>query len=92
MSPMPRLETIDDVAAVVLPIAPSMTEQDVRDVVLAIARDRAAGPELLAAYRAAACDVPESAWSTVWAVLTAAANAANIVTSIGGVVQLVQQL
>lgn len=84
-----RLESFEDVVGVILPIAPTMTERDVADLILTIHSDPTSGPEMLAAYQAADARVPPSAWATVWSVLQAAAGVASVITSIASAAALV---
>lgn len=86
------ISTFADVVDQVLPLAPSLTEQDIRDLLLVIGEDPSAGPAILDAYKAADATVPESAWSKVWTVLQEAATVAGVMTSIGGAVTMVGSL
>ena len=89
MSPMPKLESFEDVVSVLQPIAPNLSERNIKDLLLVVHQNPLAGPELLESYQAASPEVPTSVWSSIWSVLQAAAQVADVITSIGGVVTMV---
>jgi hypothetical protein len=84
------LATFDDViAAMPVELQGAMSEGDIRDILLAVRADPSAGPDLLAAYKAANATIPESVWAKIWDVLVAAAQVGSVITSIGGAAAMV---
>jgi hypothetical protein len=84
-----NLASFQDVVDFVLPLAPTMTERDVADLIETIRENPAAGPDLLEAYKAAAdTTTPADVWDSIWAALQIAAKAASVVTSLAGAVSL----
>jgi hypothetical protein len=79
-----RLETFEDVCEYVLPMAKTLSEDDVKDLLLTVHNDPTAGPDILEAYRAASVENDPSVWSDIWDALQKAAAVANIISSIGG--------
>jgi hypothetical protein len=87
------VKTLDDVVAAIPPeIFAAMTEDDVRDILLALHADPSCGPELLDAYKASVLTVSPPAWEKVWALLQEAAQIASVISSIGGAVGLATSL
>jgi hypothetical protein len=84
-----KLESFQDVADQILPVAPGLTEDDVKDMLRAVARDPSAGPDILAAYQAAGTINGPDVLAAIWNVLQIAASVASIITEIGGAVALV---
>jgi hypothetical protein len=83
-APPPKLETWQDVLNALLPIAPTLKEADIRDIILTVHKDPSVGPDILACYKAAALQTPPSVWDEVWDVVTTAANVAGIIQTLYG--------
>ena len=87
------MKTLHDVVAAIPPeIFAAMSEDDVRDILLALHADPSCGNALRDAYKAAAATVSPPAWEKVWAILQEAAQVASVITSIGGAVGLATSL
>jgi hypothetical protein len=65
-----------------------MSVQDIKDIILTVAKIPGAGPELLDSYKAANATIPPSFWDKAWQVIQTAATVAGVVTSIGGAVTM----
>ena len=87
--PPVKLETWQDVLDALMPLAPTLKEGDIKDIILTVHKDPSVGPDILACYKAAALQTPQSVWDEVWTVITTAANVAGIITSIAGAVELI---
>jgi hypothetical protein len=77
-----KLETLEDVTAFVLPIAPTMSEDDVKALIKTVHEDPTAGQDLLAAYQAASAETPPDVWAEIWNIIQQASNVAGIITSL----------
>ncbi len=80
---------MEDAVGEILPLAPSMTEADIRDAVAAVAADPSAAADLEADYHAANAEVPTDIVATIWKIIQAAASVASAATSIASAVALV---
>jgi hypothetical protein len=85
-----KLETFQDVVLAILPLAPTMSERDVADLLLCIHEDPSAGPDILSAYIAADAG-PDglSTFDEIWKILQIAATVAGVITSLAGAVELI---
>lgn len=86
------IATFQDVVDQILPVAPSLTSDDIRDLLLVLGEDPSAGPAILDAYKAADATIPEAFWQRVWDVLQEASTVAGVMTSIGGAVTMAGSL
>jgi hypothetical protein len=77
-----------DVIDQLLPLAPTLTEKDIADIVLTVYKDPSAGPDILAAYAAANVDNDPDWLVKVWGVVQEAASIASVISAIGGVAML----
>jgi hypothetical protein len=80
--------TFEDVVAQILPLAPTLSEQEIRDILITTANNPSAGKDLLDAYAAANMEVPQEAWVTIWNFLQSAAQVASVISAIGGAVAI----
>jgi len=87
-----KLTCLQDVCDLILPLAPSMGDQDIADLIITIHRDPTSGPDILNAYKAANPDVSESIWTQIYGYLTIAAGVASVITSIAGGISLIASL
>ena len=85
--PTARFSTFSDVVDVIVPIAPWLTEQNIKDIVLAVHADPTCGPDLLAAYTAADAKISPSVLSEIWGYLQLAAGIAGVISSIASPIQ-----
>ena len=88
----PCLTCLQDVCDIVLPLAPSMQDRDIADLLRTIHADPSSGEDLLAAYKAADATVSPSVWSEVWLWLTRAATVASVISSIAAPIQTLTSL
>lgn len=88
MGPPVKLTSFDDVVSQILPLAPSMTERDIADLLQAVAADPSAADVLEADYRAANASLGVNVLDTIWAILLEASQVAGIISSLAGVVAL----